>query len=111
MLRACCSGEFSEFGVHAKALEGLGSLHTTTYHLLRNLTCRDCLFVRGCACAHARIQVMMPQKILARGPRVLADSQLAGQEAIRDRDDFSASRGVLRTVGLSGPQTVQDQLH
>ena len=40
---ACCSGEFSEFGVHAKAFEGLRSLRATTYHLLRNLTCRDYL--------------------------------------------------------------------
>ena len=37
---ACCSGELS---VHAKAFEGLRSLRATTYHLLRNLTCRDYL--------------------------------------------------------------------
>ncbi len=40
---ACCSGELSELGVHAKAFEGLRSLRATTYHLLRNLTCRDYL--------------------------------------------------------------------
>ena len=80
---ACCSGEFSEFGVHAKALEGLGSLRATTYHLLRNLTCRD--YLRAWVRVRPRTYWgrMMPEKILARGPRVLADSQLApGQEAI-----------------------------
>ena len=82
---ACCSGEISELGVHAKALEGLRSLRATTYHLLRNLTCRD--YLRAWVRVRVRPRTywgrMMPEKFWARGPRVLADSQLApAQEAI-----------------------------
>ena len=80
---ACCSGEFSELGVHAKALEGFRSLRATTYHLLRNVTCRD--YLRAWVRVRPRTYWgrMMLRKFWARGPRVLADSQLApAQEAI-----------------------------
>jgi len=106
---ACCSGEFTEFGVHAKTLEGLRSLRATTYHLLRNLTCRD--YLRAWVRVRPRTYWgrMMPEKIL--GTR----SARSGGLSARARPGGHWGRMIARPVvaspcsGLSGPQTVQDQ--
>ena len=110
---ACCSGEFSELGVHAKALEGFRSLRATTYHLLRNVTCRDYLraWVRVLVRPRTYWGRMMPEKIL--GTR----SARSGGLSARARPGGHWGRMIARPVvaspcsGLSGPQTVQDQLH
>jgi hypothetical protein len=92
---ACCSGEFSEFGVHAKALEGLRSLRATTYHLLRNLTCRD--YLRAWVRVRPRTYWgrMMPEKIL--GTR----SARSGGLSARARPGGHWGRMIARPVVAS----------